>query len=812
MRLLSFVLSLIVTCALLYLLSTAQGSIPPLGKFLSPFTGFWQNAEDHDDHKHTNLAGLTDTVSVNYDARRVPHIIANNDHDLYYMQGYITAQDRLWEMEFITYVAAGRLSELFGNKPKVIDFDRITRRTGLPYAAEKAIEQIDSSPEAKAMMEAYRDGVNAYVNSLSYADYPIEYKLLGYTPENWSVLKSALLLKFMSLNLSGRDYDFEYTNALNLFGKEVFDQLYPDFPAGIDPIIPIGTLYNFDTLSVDTHANVIPAGLFAESPFDGPKEVNIGSNNWAVSGSRTVTGKPMLAGDPHLQLYLPSIWYEMQLTSPTVNVYGATLPGSPCVIIGFNDKAAWSVTNAGRDVRDWYTIKYTDDTKTKYLFDGKEMPVELRVETLKIKDADDFIDTVRYTHFGPVAYDNEYAQYNNPTPLALRWTAHDPSNEVLTFYKLNRATNHADYLKALETYDCPAQNFVFAAVDGDIAIKQQGKFPLKYPEQGKFIQDGSSSNYQWQGFVPYTDNPTILNPERGFVSSANQQPTDSTYPYYYNGPTFEYNRSRRINDLLTADSSITVDDMMRFQNDNYFYTAKDLLPTFINTIETSGITLDAYQKQALADLKDWDYMYDTEKRAPAIFELIWTGLQDMLWDEFEPKDSIGLQRPSDFATVDFLLNRPDHKLMDNASTPMPETAADLMLEAFKNACTDLKQWELNNSNGESAKWYKFKNTTVAHWIPVLKPFHRPMVEVGGNKHILNANSSTHGASWRMVVSLEEPVKAWGVYPGGQSGNPGSKHYDDFIDTWAAGEYYEFNFIHKGTAVDSAIFQQQIYTQ
>lgn len=810
MRLLYFVLSLIVTCALLYLLSTAQGSIPPLGKFLSPFTGFWQNAGENYGADNIQLPGLTDEVNVHYDGRRVPHIIAQNDHDLYYMQGYITAKDRLWEMDFITYVASGRLAELFGNKPKVIDFDRITRRTGLPYSAEVAAEQIDQAPETKAFMQAYSDGANAYINSLSYADYPVEYKLLGYAPENWSVQKSALLLKFMSLNLAGRDYDFEYTNAFNLFGKEVFDQLYPDFPVGTDPIVPIGTPFNFDTLSVDTHQVVIPEGLFAESPYGEPREKNIGSNNWAVAGNRTVTGKPMLAGDPHLQLYLPSIWYEMQLTSPTVNVYGATLPGSPNIIIGFNDKVAWSVTNAGRDVRDWYSITYTDESRTQYLFDGKEMPIELRVETIKVKGADDILDTVRYTHFGPVAYDVDYKQYNNPTPLALRWTAHDPSNEVFAFYKLNRATNYQDYLKALDNYECPAQNFVFAAQDGDIALRQQGKFPLKYPDQGKFIQDGSSSDYQWQGYIPFSENAGTLNPERGFVSSANQQPTDSTYPYFYHGPTFEYNRSRRLNELLASDSSITKEDMMQFQNDNYFYTAKDLLPTILNTIEGSG-NLDGFQKKAFDELSQWDYMYDTELRAPVIFELIWDELQSNLWDEFSPKDSTALQRPNDYTTVDFVLNRPEHELMDIKSTPMKENVTDVILLSFKNACTELKQWELNHGN-KPAEWYKYKNTTVAHWIPLLKPFHTPMVKVGGSKHILNANTPTHGASWRMVVSLEEPVKAWGVFPGGESGNPGSKHYNEFIDTWAAGEYYEFHFIHQGTQPDSSIFEKQTYTR
>lgn len=784
-------------------LSISGSTTPPLGSFLSPFTGFWQNAESKAINwkPELQLDGLKGKVTVQYDERRVPHVFAENDEDLYYMQGYLTAQDRLWQMEFITIVASGRVSEIIGERTLLLD--RTQRRMGIAYAAEQAVAHINESPTSKMVLEQYAAGVNAYINSLTDGSLPLEYKLLNYKPELWSPYKTTLLLKYMSNNLSGWDKDFEYTNAYNLFGKEVVDLLYPDRSPGIDPIIPEGTPYDFPVTALDTPKYSVANGVFISSEFDGPIRENLGSNNWAVSGTRTNTGFPMLAGDPHLALNLPAIWYEMQLNAPGVNVYGATLPGSPCVIIGFNQDAAWSVTNSGMDVRDWFVTKLLPNDK--YLHDGQEKSITYRYDTIRIKGGPDFIDTIRYTHIGPVVYDERFTQNGNTTPLALRWTAHDPSDELMTFYTLNRAKTHDDYLKALEYYYCPGQNFVFANHAGDIAMRQQGHFPKKWPEQGRFIMDGTTSAFEWQGFIPFDQNPQVKNPPRGWVSSANQHPTDSTYPYYYCG-YYEYDRSRRINELLGVDRKYTVEDMKQFQNDNYAYFAKDLLPFLMEHV--NDLNLNPGQKEVWDLLKDWDYMYSADSKAATAFEMIYDTLMVMVWDELQPYDEKGLVAPTGYTTVQVMKSHPEHPLMDYKGTPEVEDAGDLLNLAFLAGVEKYQDWKAEN--GKDPLWWMYKNTTVLHMARIAA-LSRPMIQMGGNRHILNATDGTHGASWRMVVSLEDEVKAWGVYPGGASGNPGSYYYDAYIDTWAAGEYYELVFL-KAPKQDETIQFTQTFTK
>lgn len=800
MKFVKFFVPTLLAIALVFVLDRPWPGVPPLAALLSPFTGFWQNAEPIEINwaEEVNLDGLTGKVTVQYDERRVPHIFAENEADLYYMQGYITAKDRLWQMEFITHVAAGRASELVGEA--AINFDRTQRRKGLAYSAEKAVSFINENPTSKMVLEAYAAGVNAYITGLSDATLPVEYKLINYKPELWSPYKTTLLLKFMSDGLSGMDKDFEYTNALNLFGKEMVDLLYPDRSPGIDPIIPTTTVYNFPVEPIDTPKYTMPQGIFHSSIYDGPERENLGSNNWAVGGSRTNTGYPLLASDPHLQLNLPAIWYEIQLTAPGINTYGATLPGSPCVIIGFNQEVAWGVTNAGMDVRDWYKIDLVGEHK--YRYDGEERSITYRFDTIHVKGAPDYIDTIRFTHHGPVVYDERFPQKGNGTPLALRWTAHDPSNELMTFYFLNKATSHADYLKALEYYACPGQNFVFASQTGDIAIRQQGKFPKKWPEQGRYIMDGTNPALEWQGFIPYNQNPQVVNPPRGFVSSTNQHPTDSTYPYYYGG-YYEYDRSRRINELLGVDRKYTVEDMKQFQTDNYSYAAKDLLPYLLENLDTANLTADG--QEVWKQLKSWDYMYHAQSTAATAFEIIFDTLMILTWDELQPYTEKNLAKPNAYVTIQILKDHPEHEWLDYKGTPEKENAKALLNLAFAAGAEKFKDWRAQY--GKEPEWWRYKNTTVAHWAPALKPFSRPMVQMGGNRHILNATDGTHGASWRMVVSLEPEVKAWGVYPGGPSGNPGSHHYEPFIETWANGEYYELVFLKEPTQGGKIIFTQ-----
>ncbi len=806
MKYLKPALAFVLLTTWIILLNTNFGMIPPVGKFLNPFNGFWQNAEavSFQPSEKENLKGLQKPVTVKYDDRRVPHIFAGNEHDLYFMQGYVTAQDRLWQMEFISYVAAGRICELVGDK--ALELDRTQRRMGIPWAAAKAIGEMHTDPDLKNALEAYAAGVNAYINSLNEKTLPLEYKLLNYQPQQWEPYQSALLLKFMAKMLASQEMDFELTNTLRLFGKETVDLLFPDFPEGIDPVIPKGTAFGFPKDTFKVEQPLVPGFLLSANEYSKEQHPFIGSNNWAVHGSKTKTGKPILCNDPHLQLQLPSIWYEMQLTAPGVNTYGVGLPGTPCVVIGFNNDVAWGVTNAGMDVKDWYAIKYKDASRNEYLFDGKYLPTKKIVEAIKIKGKETYYDTVVYTHHGPVMYDENFHNGNYSQSMAMRWTAHDPSNELRTFYELNRAKNYNDYIEAIQHFECPSQNFVFASKDGDVAICESGKFPLKYAEQGKFISDGTESRYEWKGFIPRVHIPVSKNPERGFVSSANQHVTDSTYPHYYNsGYGYEYYRNRRINQRLAAMNNITAEDMMQLQNDNFNLHAKEILPFLLTEIEAGKLTPE--ESEAFQQLMEWNSYNEADLVAPALFSAFWDTLYNIIWDEFasgaeyfDGEANTHFRKPSYYSTVNFIINYPAHDLMDIKATKEKEDLKAVVNKAFKEGVASL--------NNKNINWADYKNTTVGHWARI-DAFDTP-VNVGGYKFAINAISKQHGPSWRMVVSLEEPIKAYGNYPGGQSGNPGSANFNAQVNPWAKGEYFELHFLKDASEANSNIKHSQTF--
>lgn len=778
-----------------------EKAIPPLGKLLSPATGFWKNAESNKiSYPQTlNLKGLNQAVDIIYDDRLVPHIFAQNDHDLYFAQGYVTAQLRLWQMEFQTHFAAGRISEIIG--PKAIPLDRLNRRKGLLYAAEESLKKLESEPETDLIISAYTEGVNAYISSLTYKDYPLEYKLMNYKPEPWTKLKCAILLKYMADMLTGTTSDIEMSNAIHLLGEEYIEILFPNNPDSLgSPIVPRGTPYANGKLDLDTPQT---PGIFNKiKVIQEQTPENIGSNNWAVNGKKTLTGAPILCNDPHLKLNLPSIWFEIQLSTPDFNSYGVSLPGAPAIIIGFNQNIAWGVTNGTQDVKDWYKLKFKDASKNEYLFDGEWKKITKRIEVIKVKGQQPFYDTVLYTHFGPVVYDTSLVKDTNALDLAISWTGLEPSNELMTFHKLNRAKDYNEYAEALKTFECPGQNFVFACKNGDIAIWQQGKFPAKWPLQGKFIMDGTQSVYQWQGFIPQEENPHTYNPERNFVSSANQHPTDETYPYFYNG-RFEYYRNRRINERLSMMEKITIEDMMKLQNDNMNLQAAESLPLFIKLLDISKLNKE--QNAYLNELKNWNYFNDAGNVAAAIYEEWYEKLDSLIWDELENDDLI-TERPSNFNTILLMKQNPNHLFFNIQSTKdVTENLSDLINQSFKITCESLDNWKLKS--GKELTWANYKATSVQH-LALLMPFSYTNINIGGNTGIVNACSDRWGPSWRMIVSLESPVKAYGVYPGGQSGNPGSPYYNTGIEKWSRGEYFELLFMETPQDQDSKIVLRQ----
>lgn len=785
-KLLRFIFSFICTLALIIALNTQMGKTPPIGKLFDPFHGFWQNAEQAKPFipQESKLPSLLSTVKVSFDERLVPHIFAQNEHDLYLVQGYLTAKYRLWQMELQTYAAAGRLSEIIGKQ--TLAYDRKQRKLGMLWAAERAWDFAKNDSISKLSVEAYTAGVNAYINELDYASYPLEYKLMGYVPETWTPLKTVLLSKYMAAMLTDRELDVEMNNALRLFGKEKMDELYPDYSVGQDPVIHVETEWNFvPAPAVAPTDSSHYAPLHSEAPIKADPEGYNGSNNWAVAGNKTASRKAILCGDPHLPLNLPSIWYELQLTTPDMNVYGVSIPGAPGVIIGFNEHIAWSLTNATRDVKDWYTIQFSDETRQQYLHENEWRNTTQRVETIEVRNGETVHDTIIYTHFGPISFTDP----KNPRAnLALKWLLHEPSNDFLTFYYFSKAKNYDDFLAAAKHYVCPGQNFVYADVAGNIAMWQHGRYPNYWPEQGKFILDGSRADHDWQGYIPFEHNPQSYNPPRGFVSSTNQHPTAESYPYYYQG-RFEHYRNRRLNKQLAILDEIELEDMQALQNDSYNLQAAEALPTLLGYLDkkvTEGPALAAFQ-----ELQNWDYHNRANSTAASIYQLFWRTLFKLIWDEIY-EATLPLSPPHSYTTTQLLISEPDHDFMDRQSTPnIKEQAEDLVFLAFQTTVDSLEKWKKDNNR--TWTWGTYRGTDIGHMakIPALSALHLP---THGHSDALNATTKTAGPSWRMVVEMSQPVKAYGIYPGGQSGNPGSVFYANMMDKWVQGKYDRLHFL------------------
>ena len=801
MRILPLLFSAAFTIVLIIILNTKLVVPAPLGALLSPQHGLWQNAEPADKNFSEDLKfpQLKGKVSVYFDEKLIPHVFAAQENDVYFVQGYLHAKFRLFQMELQTNVAAGRAAEMVGEV--ALKHDREFRRLGMVYAAEKALKEMEQNDTTKSSCDAYTAGVNAYINTLTESTLPVEYKLLGIKPEKWSNLKIALFLKLMSNDLAGHDNDFEMTNAKQFFSKTDFDLLYPLVQDSLDPIIPKGTVYAAPVLKPVAPANVdsmyLNKGFVAAEEFVKPNPAN-GSNNWAVSGSKTKSGAPILCNDPHLGLNLPSIWYEMQLSTPNFNAYGATFPGSPSVIIGFNDSCAFGVTNGGRDVRDYYEIKFKDESRKEYWFNNAWKQTTFRIEEIKIAGKPSMLDTVAYTVFGPVMYDKNFngGRQTNNKNYAVRWKAHDKSNDLLMFNLMNHAKNYNDYVTAVENLKVPGQNVAFASKAGDIAMRTQGEWPAKWKGQGDFIMPGIDSSYMWQSMIPQNEIPFQYNPERGFVSSANQKPTDSTYAYYL-GREYPVARGLLINKRLTAMQQITPQDMMALQTDNYNIYAEELLPVLTKQINVAMLNAD--ETKYFLILRSWNLRNDAASTGATVYNEWYKKFKADVYDDEFAKAPKPIQVPFESTLIEATLRDSAYKFFDDINTTKKETLADEALKSFKEAVVVLKDLETKGN----LEWWKSKDTRINHLLKQ-PAFSRMHLNMGGGRNMINATTEDHGPSWRMIVSLTAKTEAYGVYPGGQNGNPGSVYYDNFVDKWAEGKYYSLWMMTKEEVKDNRV--------
>jgi len=789
-RYLSFLIWLILTTGLCYVLNTPMGRLPAIGKIVSPSHGFWRLLEGDlpalpKDVIHEQLK---DEVTVVWDENLIPHIYAQNDEDLYFVQGYITASLRLWQMDFTTRAAAGRLSEIVGEA--TLELDLSNRRKGLELGTEKILKATLEDPYAKMAYEQYSEGVNAYIGTLNEKDWPLEYRLLDMKPEPWSVIRTIRVANYMANRVDTRNKDIGFTNFLNAYDYATWQMLFSDYYSDQEPIVNNPGGWDFTPIVpkvVPTDTITAPSDLIETNKADRAN----GSNNWAISPDRSATGNALFASDPHLGLSLPNLYILAHLNTPNVNVTGIFFPGVPGPIGAMNDSIAYGGTVSMRDLVDWYKVKFTDDTKTAIQVDGKALDVTPRIEEIKIKGKPSVFDTIYYSPFGVIANHSEISAKNNEA-WAYRWTGQDDNLVPIAILEMAKANNWKDFKTAVKKFDAPHLNWAYADAQGNIGMYVAGKYLLRQGDEGLFLRDGTKPANIWQNYIPSEHAIQEFNPKRGFVSSANQYPVDKTYPYVINAFNFPSYRARRINQVLRADSTITIKDMKNLQLDNYVMTASDNLDFFLSLIDYNA--LNDEEKLVYKALSEWNLKADPELQAPAYFMRWEYDIWQLAWDELEGR-SAEVAYPTYYSTFSLLKDKPNLKWWDIDSTEVKEDAALLIKTAFKHMHKNFEEWRKENSD-KDFNWSNVKATSLTH-LTQLDALSQQNVYSGGGPRIVNATGSKGGPVLRMIADLDpNGVKGWGIIPGGQSGNPGSAWYTNYTEAWAKGEYLDLDLYYS----------------
>ncbi|GAA1247952.1 penicillin acylase family protein [Kitasatospora nipponensis] len=621
------------------------------------------------------VAGLSSAVDVKRDANGIPQLYADTSADLFKAQGYVQAQDRFWEMDVRRHITSGRLSEMFGAGQ--VDTDAFLRTMGWHDVAQQEWDK-QLSPETKKYLQAYSDGVNAWL-----AEHPggksasLEYALLGtvngdYKPEQWTPVDSIAWLKAMAWNLSGNlQEEIDRSLLSQSFSPDQIAQLYPDYPYDRNGTIvqTTGTMTTDGTYKPPPAA-VNQSGATGQSAGTqqgaavtkalqnvsdqvaalpqllGPQGQGIGSNSWVVSGDHTTTGKPLMANDPHLGPGMPSVWYQMGLHCRTVNANcqfdttGFTFAGMPGVVIGHNQNISWGFTNLGADVTDLYLEKVTGPNT--YLVDNKDRQFVTRQETIKVAGGSDRVITVRTTDNGPLISDQSteqqqvgtYAPVGNAAPdrgtsgygIALKWTALDPGRTMDAVFELDRAANWNDFRAAANDFAVPAQNLIYADTKNNIGYQAPGEIPVRGKGDGTYPAPGWDSAYDWKpDYLPFKSLPYVYNPPTGYIVTANQAVADPSYKPLLT-KDWEYGtRAKEITDQIGAKlrngGKISPDDMQSMQLDNTSVMARTLVPMLVKV--PIG---DPYVRQAQDLLKDWNYNQDADSAAAAYYNGVWRQL------------------------------------------------------------------------------------------------------------------------------------------------------------------------------------------
>ncbi|SJN38146.1 Penicillin amidase [Microbacterium esteraromaticum] len=810
------------------------------------------------------LKGLEQPVVVQRDDRSIPTITAESTHDLFFAQGFTHAQDRFFEMDFRRHVTSGRVAEMFGESQ--VATDKFLRTLGWRAVAEQEVDALDDT--TRGYYDAYADGVNAYLSSHSGAEMSLEYAVLGvqnpdYSPEPWEPADSVAWLKAMAWDLRTNIED-ETDRALLAAqltesgetaesAQALIEKVYPGYPFDRNPVIvpKISTVEPppttaapasftgvqpevtdaLTTIEWTEAASVIEAaGMLLDSAGEG-----IGSNSWVVSGDLTESGMPLLSNDPHLGAALPSVWYQVQLKCKKVteacpfDVGGFSFSGLPGIVIGHNDKIAWGFTNLTTDVTDLYIEKVEGD---EYWRDGALVPMEVEHDTIKVAGGKDVPLTIRRTVHGPIVSgltDDFTAVGEHPvtsagdtllpldgapeipagdTAVSIRWTALDAGTTATAIFALSTAQNFDDFRYAASLFDVPAQNLIYADIEGNIGYQAPGRLPIRGAGDGWVPQPGWDSTYDWNGFIPFEDLPVSYNPSEGYIVTANNAIVDDSYDYFLSRDWDYGYRAARITHLIerkVAAAPLTAADMRAIQMDNEMWIGKQLAAA-MDKVAVKG----EGPKAAVELLRTWDAQNGADSAAAAYANVLWSKLVHNVFVERDVPLPIGDQGRL-FSVVGAMFEDPSDPLWSNEKIDTAGMYATLALSATQAydelaelQGTDVRQWNWGSLHALSLVSSTLGSSGIA---PVEMLFNRGPYRVGGGSSVVNATGWRMGESYetttvpsmRMVVDLADFDASTWNHLTGTSGHAFNAHYTDQTDDWSHGVQKPWAFTKKAVA-------------
>ena len=782
---------------------------------------------------------LNDFIEIIRDERGIPHIYGTNVDDILFAQGYVHAQDRFWQLEFWSHLSTGRLASLIGDPG--IGADLLFRTFGFGRVAQEEYDNL--SPEFKQDLISYTNGINAYIesrpqNRLSLEHFFLQFLNPDYVVDQYEPYLPLAWAKMMAYDLNG-NFGQEIQNArtYNTLSEEVLNLLTPPYPVDHPYIVEEWEgRASFASFNKPNNIQQFSQSIFIKYVTkDLQTNQSLGSNSWAISGEHTETGAPLLANDPHLSVQLPAIWYENGLhcypknTNCQLDVIGFSFAGSPYVVIGHNSEIAWGFTNMGPDVQDLFVEKINPSNPNQYEVDGEWRDMDRITEIIKVAGSEPIVIEVRSTHHGPIVSDRSYPVNLNPEEdqvsfadearielpenfsVSLSWPALIPGNTFVGIRDFNYAKNWEEFRDASRLFEVPAQNLLYADVDGNIAYQSPGKLPIRAEGLvGDLPIPGWLSENDWQGFVPFEELPYTINPSSGYIITANQsvhpeQPWPNYYARGYRAEAIE----RVINQYISE--KISVDDMEAMQINNFDYSAAYILPYVFNNVYVDSNVLTAMKEWAISETK---FEMNKDSSGAAAWAVFYKNFAEQTFEELVVTDNLGneisLQPGNSDSTSEIyraLLKDPNHILWDDINTPQKENLTDILERALLLA--DERIVELFDTD-DYDKWSWGELHTITYPTNLLGEAGIPIltnlvnigpVESGGSSFAINSTDWGFGEdftigsypSMRMVVDLSNFDNSRTILPSGQSGHVLSKYYDDQVENWIENNMYILNF-------------------